>query len=88
MLLSRKKGKNIRFSVAKALKEIFKNHIKRSYGGYISRVASDDAVMGSYEVHIFSRSDNLSTDPQFSELAVEFSGGGCVGGGVIHGSFE
>lgn len=63
-----KYGQNVRYSVGRALKELFRVNIKQKYGGWISRLDSDDAILGLYEVHLFSRSDDLRTDRKFTDL--------------------
>ena len=63
-----KNGRDVRYSVAKALKKIFVNGIKQAYGGWISRKQTNDAMKGLYEVHIFSRSYDIIEDIQFEPL--------------------
>jgi len=50
------------------LKLIFRNEIRQKYGGWISRLETDDAVKGLYEIHLFTRSDDIKVDPKFSSL--------------------
>ena len=58
----------MRRDVARHLKSLFRNTIKQGYGGWISRLDTDEAMHGVYEVHIFSRSHDLKGDPKFNEL--------------------
>jgi hypothetical protein len=63
-----KSGRNVRRDVAKLLKSLFRNTIKQVYGGWISRLNTGEAMHGVYEVHLFSRSHDLTDDPKFTEL--------------------
>ena len=69
-------GRNIRLSVATQIKRYFRETAKQRYGGWISRLHPTEdanAMFGYYHVHIFSRSDDMRTDPKFSGLWVFLS---------------
>jgi hypothetical protein len=61
-------GTSVRRSVAKELKNIFRNSIKQQYGGWISRLVTDNAMKGLYEVHLFARSTDIGKDLKFQSL--------------------
>ncbi len=61
-------GSDVRLKISKALKKIFTDHIKQAYGGWISRLPSENAIQGLYEVHLFCRSDDIETDSKFVPL--------------------
>jgi hypothetical protein len=63
-----KSGRDERISTAKQLNHIFANMIIQKYGGWISRLSTENAMEMSYEVHLFSRSDDLNLDPKFTPL--------------------
>jgi hypothetical protein len=63
-----KAGTNVRRSFAKQVKSIFINQIVQKYGGWISRLYTEDGMRGLYEVHIFARSDNMAVDTKFTAL--------------------
>jgi hypothetical protein len=64
----KRSGRDVRIGTAKELNRIFKNSINQKYGGWISRLSTENAMEMSYEVHLFSRSDDLSLDLKFAPL--------------------
>lgn len=52
---------------ARDIHNIFIHVMRKSFGGFIQRIESDDAMSGSYEVHIWTRAVN-SGDPSLEPL--------------------
>jgi hypothetical protein len=61
-------GRNVRRAVGNDIKSIFSQNIKQRYGGWVSRLNTDDSMRGLYEVHIFSKSYDIKVDPKFDVL--------------------
>ncbi len=55
--------------VAKSLKSIF-HKVNQSYGGWVSRLGTDEGMGGLYEVNIFTRSYDINVDERLNALWV------------------
>jgi hypothetical protein len=59
-----------RLKIAKSLRRIFGRKIFVKFGGYVDRVNSDNAMLASYEVHIWTRANAIGilSDHRFEPL--------------------